>query len=82
MPTESKSQQATIARVMHEEKHGELKTSTGKKVTSRKQAMAIALREAGATNTETNAENARNLERTKRKERAGETAQDEAEGKH
>jgi len=40
-----------IAKVMHEYKEGDLKSSSGAKVTSRKQAVAIALseaREAGA----------------------------------
>ncbi len=47
MAKESKSQKATIERVMHEKKSGTLKTSAGKRVKSRKQAVAIALREAG-----------------------------------
>jgi hypothetical protein len=39
--------EAKIARVMHERKHGTLRSgSTGKKVTSRKQAIAIGLSEA------------------------------------
>ena len=35
-----------VEKVMHEYKEGELKSSTGKKVTSRKQAIAIGLSEA------------------------------------
>jgi hypothetical protein len=35
-----------IAKVMHEQKEGKLFSGSGKKVTSRKQAMAIALSEA------------------------------------
>ena len=35
-----------VAEVMHEMKEGNLETGTGKKVTSRKQAIAIALSEA------------------------------------
>jgi hypothetical protein len=35
-----------IAKVMHEKKEGTLKSGSGKKVTSRKQAAAIALSEA------------------------------------
>ncbi len=77
---ESKAQKNTIARVMHEEKHGELKTSTGKPVKSRKQAVAIALHEAGATNQESPLKNKENLRHTKTKERAGETAKAEKEG--
>lgn len=37
-----------IKKVMHEYKHGDLKSSSGKKVTRRKQAVAIALSEARA----------------------------------
>ena len=37
---------AKIEKVMHEHKEGKLKSSSGKKVTSRKQAVAIALSEA------------------------------------
>lgn len=35
-----------VKKVMHEHKHGSLKSGSGKKVTSRKQAVAIALNEA------------------------------------
>lgn len=70
MARQSKAQQETVGRVMHEFEHGELKTH-GRKVRSRKQAIAIALHEAGASNQESPAENRRNLARTKRKERAG-----------
>jgi hypothetical protein len=52
-----KAQQETIGRVMHEFKHGELETSRGKKVKNPKQAIAIALHEAGASRDETPAEN-------------------------
>jgi hypothetical protein len=70
MARESKAQQETVARVMHEFKEGELDSSSGRRVTHRKQAIAIALHEAGATNQETPAENRKNLARTKRRERA------------
>ncbi len=49
MPTESPSQRKTAGRVMHEFKHGELKSGPGGKggkVKSRKQAIAIGLSEA------------------------------------
>jgi len=36
-----------VGKVMHEFKHGDLKSSTGKKVKSRKQAVAIAMSESG-----------------------------------
>lgn len=79
---ESKAQKETIERVMHEAKHGELRTARGrKKVTNRKQAIAIALREAGASQYESPKENRRALARTKAKERRGETYKDEAEGR-
>ena len=76
------AQQETVERVMHEFKHGELKTARGtRKVKDRKQAIAIALHEAGSSRNESPAENKRNLRRTKAKERRGETYRDEAEGK-
>ena len=44
------SQRKTVKRVMHEYKHGELKTARGsRKVKNPKQAIAIALSEAGAS---------------------------------
>lgn len=48
MPThQSTAQKKTVKRVMHEYKHGELKTARGKrKVKSRKQAIAIGLSKA------------------------------------
>jgi hypothetical protein len=80
---ESKEQRGTVERVMHEYKEGELKTGGGKgpKVKSRKQAVAIALHEAGATNQESPKKNKQNLARTKGKERKGQTAEAEKEGK-
>lgn len=81
MPKQSEPQKETVGRVMHEFKHGELESSSGKKVRSRKQAVAIALSEAGASNQESPKSNARNLHRTKSKERHGRTAQAEKEGK-
>ncbi|MGE0259401.1 MAG: DUF6496 domain-containing protein [Alphaproteobacteria bacterium] len=79
---ETPAQRETIERVMHEFKHGELKTAAGRrKVKNPKQAVAIALREAGASKYESPAENKRNLRRTKQKERRGETYRDEAEGR-
>jgi hypothetical protein len=49
MPKETPSQKKTVDRVMHEYKHGELKSGPGGKggkVKSRKQAIAIGLSEA------------------------------------
>src|SRR4051812_11496711 len=79
---QSKEQKETIERVMHEFKHGELRIrGTGPKVKNPKQAIAIALHEAGASNEESPKKNRENLKRTKAKERRGETAQARAEGK-
>ncbi len=82
MPKESRGQKDTIHRVMHEYKHGELRTGgSGAKVKSPRQAMAIALHEAGATKQESPTKNKENLRKTKEKERKGVTAEAEAEGK-
>lgn len=82
MAKQSASQKETVKRVMHEYKHGELKTrGDGPKVKSPKQAIAIALHEAGSTNRESPEKNKRNLRRTKAKEAKGQTAEAEREGK-
>jgi hypothetical protein len=79
---QSRAQRETVDRVMHEYKHGELKTGGGaRKVKNPKQAIAIALHEAGASKFESPKENKRNLARAKAKERRGETYKDEAEGR-
>jgi hypothetical protein len=62
---QSKAQKETVERVMHEFKHGELKTSRGKKVKNPKQAIAIGRHEAGASKHESKEKNRRNLKRTK-----------------
>jgi hypothetical protein len=81
-PRETEPQKETVERVMHEFKRGELRSGTsGQKVRSRRQAVAIALSEAGASNRETAKENEEHFRRTKAKERRGETAKDETEGK-
>jgi hypothetical protein len=69
---------------MHEFKHGELKSGRGGKggkVKNRRQAIAIALEEAGASKYESDRRNRRNLRRTEGKEARGRTAQQEREGK-
>jgi len=84
MARETMAQRKTAGRVMHEFKHGELKSGPGGKggkVKSRKQAIAIALKEAGESKYESAKKNRRTLARTKRKEAAGRTAQQEREGK-
>src|SRR5207342_1830026 len=73
MPKTSPRQRKTLGRVMHEFAHGELK--------SRRQAIAIALKEAGASKYESKTENKRNLAKSERKEARGETYQQEREGK-
>jgi hypothetical protein len=81
---ESARQKRITGRVMHEFKHGELKSGPGGKagrVKSRRQAIAIALEEAGASKYESNRRNRRNLQRTERKEAKGRTGQQEREGK-
>src|SRR3712207_5982725 len=79
---QSQEQKETVERVMHEFKHGELRIrGDGPKVKNPKQAIAIALHEAGASNQESSKANKRNLARTKAKERKGETARDATERK-
>ena len=84
MAKESMAQRKTAGRVMHEWKHGELKSGPGGKagkVRSRKQAIAIALKEAGESKYESPKKNRRNLAKSKRKEATGKTYQQEREGK-
>ncbi len=84
MAKETMAQRKTTGRVMHEFAHGELKSGPGGKggkVKSRRQAIAIALHEAGASKYESKATNRKDLAKTKRKEATGRTAQQETEGK-
>ena len=84
MPKESPKQKKVVGRVMHEFAHGELKSGPeGKagKVKNRKQAIAIALHEAGASKYESKKENEESLAKTERKQAEGKTYQQEAEGK-
>ena len=74
MAKESDAQKEVTGRVMHEFKHGELKSGKrgkGGKVKNRKQAIAIALSEAGASQYNSKSKNRRNLAKTKHKEHAG-----------
>ena len=66
---------------MHEFKHDELKTAGGRKVRNPKQAIAIGLREAGASKYESKEQNRKNLRRTKQRERRGATGKDTSEGR-
>ena len=81
MAKEPPAQKKTIERVMHEFKHRELDKRDGKPVKNPKQAIAIALHEAGASYQEDAKTNRRNLARTKTKERSGQTAQAQKDGK-
>jgi Family of unknown function (DUF6496) len=76
---QSKAQKETVSRVMHDFKHGELETSSGKKVKNPKQAIAIGLREAGASRYESKEKNRESLKRTKARERRGATEKDRTE---
>ena len=79
---QSPAQKKTVKRIMHEYKHGELKSGGGgRKVKNPKQAVAIALSEAGASNQQSRGQNRRQYARTKTKERRGQTAQQQKEGR-
>ena len=76
-----RAQKETVGRVMHEFKHGELRMrGTGPKVKNPKQAIAIALREAGASKHQSRSEKQKALRKTKAKEHRGETAEARSEG--
>jgi hypothetical protein len=77
---QSKAQKETVSRVMREFKHGELESSSGQRVRNPKQAIAIGLREAGASKYESKQKNRENLKRTKARERRGATEKDRSEG--
>jgi hypothetical protein len=76
---QSKAQKETVSRVMHEFKHGELETSRGRKVRNPKQAIAIGLREAGASKYESKEKNRENLKRSQARERRRATEKDRSE---
>ena len=71
MVKETPEQKAVVERVMREFKEGEL-TSAGRRVRSPRQAIAIALSEAGTSNQDSPAQQARKLKRT-RQNGAGQT---------
>lgn len=84
MPKSTPRQRKTVGRVMHEYDHGELKSGRegkGGKVKSRRQAIAIALHEAGASKSESKRQNRKNEAKSARKEAQGKTSQQEKEGK-
>jgi Family of unknown function (DUF6496) len=77
-------QRKTAGRVMHEFKHDELRSGPGGrggKVKSRRQAIAIALSESGASKYASKRDNRRSLARSERKEARGQTGQQEREGR-
>lgn len=80
MAKETPAQQETVARVMHEWKHHELKGPDGETITDRKQAVAIGLSEAGASNRVTPAQNRHNLAHAKANEAKGRTGRQAADG--
>jgi Family of unknown function (DUF6496) len=71
---QSPKQKRIVERVMHEFKEGDLRIRGGRKVKNPKQAIAIALSEAGASNRESPEANRRNRRRTEKRERADRTA--------
>lgn len=73
MAKQSKAQKDTVERVMHEFKEGELESGSGRKVKSRRQAIAIALNESGSTNRKSPKDNAKALKKTKAREKQSET---------
>ncbi len=81
MAKQSRPQKKTVERVMHEYKHGELESGGRRKVKNPKQAIAIALSEAGASKKQSPAENRRRLQRTKSREAKGETGEATREGR-
>ncbi len=80
MAKETAGQSEVMDRVMHEYKHGELESGSGAKVKSRKQAVAIALKESGESKYDSKSENRKHLAHTKAKEHAGKTAKQQKEG--
>ena len=76
---QSKAQKETVSRVMHEFKHGELESGSGRKVRNPKQAIAIGLREAGAAKYESKEKNREILKRTKARQRRLATEKDRSE---
>jgi hypothetical protein len=84
MPKATPSQRRTVGRVMHEYKHGELKSGPGGKagkVKNPRQAIAIALSESGTSKFKSEKKNQRSFARSRQKEATGRTAQQEKEGK-
>ena len=81
MAKQTEAQQETVARVMHEFKHHELEGADGELIRDPKQAIAVGLSEAGASNRVTPAQNRRDAERTRAEEARGDTGRQQAEGR-
>ena len=79
MAKQTKAQKGTVERVMHAFKQGELESAQGGKVRNPKQAIAIALSEAGASNQQSPQEGEQRLAKTKRKERSAQIGKDREE---
>lgn len=73
-------QKKIVDRVMHEFKHHELEGADGRPVKNPRQAIAVALSEAGASNRQTPRQNSKRLKQTRAKQAKGETAMQEKEG--
>ena len=74
------AQKGTVARVMHEFKHGELRQNDGTTIRDPKQAIAIALSEAGASDRVSPETNEHNRQRAAEQEERGVTARALHEG--
>jgi hypothetical protein len=81
MAKQSRQQKKTVGRVMHEFKHGELRSGSGGKVKSPRQAIAAALSEAGASRRKSPKQNKRQLAKTKSRERGSRTGQARSDGR-
>jgi hypothetical protein len=81
-PRESQPQKETVERIMHEFKHGELRSGKSReKVKSRKQAIATALSEAGESNPADSERERRASPPYQGEGASGRNARDETEGK-
>ena len=80
MAKQSRRQLDIVGRVMHEFKHGELETR-GRKVRNPRQAIAIGLSEAGASNRQSPSTKRKRRSMTEEKERKGQTARQRKEGR-
>jgi hypothetical protein len=81
MARQTKRQKEIVERVMHEFKHGDLKSGSGRKVRNPKQAIAIGLNEAGASNQQSPSENRRRERQTSSRKAAGGSAGQQGEGR-